>query len=69
MYVSWNGATDVASWRVLAGAGADALQAVATASKQGFESQVTIPAQPYVQVQALDGAGRTLATSEIVHAT
>lgn len=69
VYVSWNGATDVASWRVLAGAGADALQAVATASKQGFESQVTIPAQPYVQVQALDGAGRTLATSEIVHAT
>ena len=69
VYVSWNGATDVASWRVLAGAGADALEAVATASKQGFESQVTIPAEPYVQVQALDGAGRTLATSEIVHAT
>ena len=69
VYVSWNGATEVTSWRVLAGASADALQAVATASKQGFESQVTIPAQPYVAVQALDSAGAVLATSSVVHAT
>jgi hypothetical protein len=68
VYVSWNGATQVTSWRVLAGASAAALQAVATASKQGFESQVTIPAQPYVEVQALDSAGRTLATSSVVRA-
>ena len=68
VYVSWNGATQVSSWRVLAGASRGALQAVATATKQGFETQVTIPAQPYVQVQALDSAGRTLATSSVVHA-
>jgi hypothetical protein len=68
VYVSWNGATQVASWRVLAGASADGLQVVTTASKQGFESQLTIPAQPYVQVQALDSAGNTLATSSVVHA-
>jgi hypothetical protein len=68
MYVSWNGATQVSSWRVLAGATADALQAVLTSAKQGFESQLTIPAQPYVQVQALDSAGRTLGTSRVVHA-
>jgi hypothetical protein len=66
VYVSWNGATKVASWRVLAGASGDALQAVATATKQGFETQVTIAAQPYVEVQALDSAGRVLATSSIV---
>jgi len=66
VYVSWNGATQVASWRVLAGPSADNLNAVTTASKQGFETQVTIPAAPYVQVQALDGAGRTLATSSVV---
>ncbi|HEV3387558.1 MAG TPA: arylsulfotransferase family protein [Solirubrobacteraceae bacterium] len=66
VYVSWNGATKVASWRVLAGASGDALQAVATAAKQGFETQVTIAAQPYVEVQALDSAGRVLATSSIV---
>jgi Arylsulfotransferase (ASST) len=68
VYVSWNGSTQVSSWRVLAGATADTLQAVETATKQGFESQLTIPAQPYVQVQALDSAGRTLATSSVVHA-
>ena len=43
-------------------------QAVATATKQGFETQVTIAAQPYVEVQALDSAGRALATSSVVHA-
>jgi Arylsulfotransferase (ASST) len=69
VYVSWNGATEVSSWRVLAGASTDALQALATTTKQGFESQVTIPAEAYVQVQALDSAGRTLATSSVVHTT
>jgi len=69
VYVSWNGATRVASWRVLAGASADALRAVTTVSKVGFESQATIPTQAYVQVQALDGAGAVLATSAVVHAT
>jgi arylsulfotransferase ASST len=69
VYVSWNGATQVTAWRVLAGVGAGALQAVTTASKTGFETQVTIPAQPYVQVQALDSAGAVLATSSVVHAT
>jgi hypothetical protein len=67
VYVSWNGATEVASWRVLAGPSADALQAVVTAPKRGFESQVDIPAQPYVAVQALDSAGRVLSTSSAVH--
>jgi hypothetical protein len=67
VYVSWNGATQVSSWRVLAGASASSLSAVTTAAKQGFESQVTIPATPYVAVQALDSAGRALATSSVVH--
>jgi Arylsulfotransferase (ASST) len=69
VYVSWNGATQVASWRVLAGASADSLQAVLTATKQGFETQIEIAAEPYVAVQALDSSGRTLATSSVVHAT
>jgi hypothetical protein len=67
VYVSWNGATQVSSWRVLTGSSASSLQAVATAAKQGFESQIPIAAQPYVAVQALDAAGRTLATSSVVH--
>ncbi|HSC04386.1 MAG TPA: arylsulfotransferase family protein [Solirubrobacteraceae bacterium] len=69
VYVSWNGATRVASWRVLAGSAPNALQAVVTSSKQGFESQIAIATQPYVAVQALDAAGHTLGTSSVVHVT
>ena len=67
VYVSWNGATQVASWRVLAGTAANTLQAVVTATKQGFESQIAIGAAPYIAVQALDAAGHALATSSVVH--
>jgi Arylsulfotransferase (ASST) len=69
VYVSWNGATQVASWRVLSGPAANALRAVVTSTKQGFENQIAIATQPYVAVQALDAAGRTLATSSVVHVT
>jgi Arylsulfotransferase (ASST) len=65
--VSWNGATDVASWRVLAGASASTLAAVATAPKSGFQATLTVhTAGPYVAVQALDGSGTVLGTSATV---
>jgi hypothetical protein len=69
VYVSWNGATQVASWRVLAGSAPNALQAVMTAGRQGFETQIAIATQPYLAVQALDAAGHTLATSSVVSVT
>ena len=47
-----------ACWR----ASADTLQAVLTASERGFEPG-PIASEPYVAVQALDAAGRALATS------
>ena len=40
---SWNGATTVASWRVMAGPSATSLTAVTTAPGRGFET--TIPVQ------------------------
>jgi hypothetical protein len=62
--VSWNGATQVASWRVLTGASASALAPVATATKSGFQTSITAPGGgPYVQVQALDAAGNVIGTS------
>lgn len=65
--VSWNGATNVASWRVLAGASATTLAPAASVPKQGFQTTVAVPsAGPYVAVQALDGAGNVLATSPTV---
>jgi Arylsulfotransferase (ASST) len=66
---SWNGATEVASWRVLAGSSASSLAAVAAAARSGFETTVSAPtAGPYVQVQALDAAGNVLGASAIAKA-
>ena len=67
VYASWNGATDVATWQVLAGASADALAGVGTAPRTGFETQIDVVTNaPYVAVQALDRAGNVLATSAAV---
>jgi hypothetical protein len=68
-YASWNGATTVASWRVLGGSTPSDLRAEGTGAKQGFETQLTIPAAPYVAVQALDSSGRVLSTSTAVAAS
>jgi hypothetical protein len=70
-YASWNGATEVASWRVLAGASATALVPVANAAKSGFETTIALPASasgPYVQVQALSSAGSAIGVSAVVRA-
>lgn len=67
VYVSWNGATDVARWRVLGGSAAKTLLPVAVAPSEGFETPVSIVPTPYVAVQALASSGRVLATSETVH--
>jgi Arylsulfotransferase (ASST) len=63
VFASWNGATDVASWRVLAGSSAARLGAVASARKRGFETAIKAKAKPYVAVQALAAGGHVLATS------
>jgi hypothetical protein len=64
VHASWNGATGVASWRVLAGEKPHALQVRATIGSSGFESDVTLPHKyKYAAVQALDSAGRDLGTS------
>jgi hypothetical protein len=67
VYASWNGATTVASWQVLAGASPSALSPVGSGAFAGFETAVAIPGQPpYVAVQALDAAGNVLGTSAAV---
>ncbi len=65
--VSWNGATDVVSWRVLAGSSPSTLATVTTAPKHGFQTTIAaLTPGPYVAVQALDGQGAVLATSATV---
>jgi Arylsulfotransferase (ASST) len=63
-YVSWNGATRVASWRFLAGADAASATEVATSPRTGFETSAAVPDEPYIAVEALDAAGHVLATAE-----
>ncbi len=68
VYASWDGATDVAAWRVLAGPTADALQPVAQVPKTQFETAIPVSgAGPYFAVQALDQNGNALSTSSATH--
>ncbi len=63
IYVSWNGATAVASWRVVAGQSRGDLKPVSTTAKSGFETELTTASAPYVAVQALSATGQVLSTS------
>jgi hypothetical protein len=63
LYASWNGATDVAAWRVLGGASPTALTPGVTKRATGFETALPAPGTPYVAVQALSASGAVLATS------
>jgi hypothetical protein len=66
VHASWNGATGVSAWRVLAGARQGALRPRATLPASGFESSTTLPASySYAQVQALDATGHVLGTSPV----
>jgi len=67
VYASWNGATQIASWRVLAGPSPSQLAAVASAGRSGFETAIATPGpEAYVQVQALDATGAVLGTSPAI---
>ena len=65
LYVSWNGATEVAQWRVLGGAAPTDLAPVTTEAKDGFETQIAVADVDYVAVQALDDSGEVLGTSPV----
>jgi hypothetical protein len=69
VYASWNGATDIAAWRVLAGPSATALQEIGTAVWDGLETKMRFATdQRLVQVQALDVTGNVLGSSAVVSA-
>jgi hypothetical protein len=68
VYASWNGATQVAAWRIWAGRSSRKLKLVAKrVSKRGFETAKTIKSGgPVVKVQALNRRGRVVGTSRAV---
>jgi len=64
VYASWNGATDVASWRVFAGKSRSALHEVGSGRKSSFETAIAVHhSGPYFAVQAHDAKGKALARS------
>ncbi len=63
VWASWNGATEVARWQVLAGSAAR-LRGVASKARDGFETELTARTRAtHVAVRALDARGRVLGTS------
>jgi Arylsulfotransferase (ASST) len=67
-YASWNGATQVRSWRVLGGSAPHSLKTLGvTATRSGFETAIGVSSEPkYFAVQALDAKGTVLKTSRPV---
>ena len=64
VWASWNGATTVSSWRVLAGPSAGSLTPLTGARKGGFETGMAASTgMPVFEVQALGSKGQVLATS------
>jgi hypothetical protein len=67
VYVSWNGATEVARWELLAGPTASDLSPVATVPATGFETAIaTATSLRNLAVRALDSSGHVLGTSAAV---
>ena len=64
-FASWNGATAVTTWQVLAGTSGNALQPVLTAAKTRFETTIPFTASGATQFQvaAYDTNGNLLGTS------
>jgi hypothetical protein len=67
-YASWNGATGVHAWQLLAGPRESELRPVAIARSRGFESALTSAASagPCFAARALDASGAPLAPSRAI---
>ncbi|HEX3963614.1 MAG TPA: arylsulfotransferase family protein, partial [Trebonia sp.] len=67
VYVSWNGAADVATWTVLAGKNRSALTAAGSQPRAGFETVISVNSEgPYFAVTAHDAGGNQLGRSATV---
>jgi hypothetical protein len=67
VYVSWNGATEVTSWTVLAGKARSSLATVGSGHRNGFETAMVVQDRgPYFAVQAKNSSGQVLSTSPTV---
>ncbi|HTU77030.1 MAG TPA: arylsulfotransferase family protein [Trebonia sp.] len=70
VYASWNGATEVDKWVVLAGTSPSELTQAGSQQRSGFETAITVnTAGPYFAVTARDTEGNLLAQSATVRRT
>jgi hypothetical protein len=66
VFMSWNGATEIASWRVLGGPAPNALAPVGTVPWQDLETGLRVASPgPFFAVEALDAAGAVLGVSPV----
>ena len=64
LFASWNGATELAHWRLTGGRSRTALQQLAVVPREGFETRIPLSGNfPYLAVEGLDRSGRTLGQS------
>jgi hypothetical protein len=64
VYASWNGATEVAAWEVLAGPHPGQLESLGSIRRDGFETAMLAKtSEPYIAVQAKHCSGRVLGDS------
>jgi outer membrane protein assembly factor BamB len=67
VHASWNGATEVARWTVLAGTDSSSLAAVGSQAWTGFETAIEVNSEgPAFCAVALDARGRELGRSPVV---
>ena len=67
VYASWNGATELSSWTVLAGSTATRLGEAGSQRRAGFETMITVNSSgPYFAVTANDASGHVLGRSDTV---
>ena len=67
VFASWNGATELVRWEVLAGSHAHRLHRVAVVRRRGFETRIRLRGHPrFVRLRALDRSGTPLRASRIL---
>ena len=66
-YASWNGATEVATWELMAGSGPGTLERIASAPRLDFETAIVATTSgSHVAMAARDATGQLLATSPTI---
>ena len=67
VYASWNGATEVATWEILAARHQGRLKPLGQVPRNGFETAMMVrTSDPYVAVRAKGRSGRALGTSKVL---